>query len=892
MPIIMTYDGMPLILPNKELKEYAHNVHLFSPSDYLSANYTESLKYSDVSSIPEYSRYSELELGQLYWPVGARRYAAGFFLVTSENLEKMPKFDVSGNPDNADEFGGIRASVNHPRNGYRSKSLYIRTNANEATFDMWMLPPRPLFNSYKKKGLWVLPLVDDRYWWWYHTAGTFSFKSCTTWEDLYKNILGGLGYATQSITVDTIDRKYLFPNKAFLSSSQETRLPILLDAIGRSTNTKLILKHDSSIHVMNASNSLAKMTTRTTLKSTKASGGFGSLASFPKSNLSRAYDIESEIQTSETGLQDVTLRSRDTPGLIPSTITFMVNNTPYKLVTTSPLNPIGQFGDDTTNSASLPDSYVHYYTSTDGDLTPPATFTRKASVNPDKGINVPVKANDKAYDLRKNLIYTATSVTGGGVATWSEPSAGSTVLSKYFMLNISSYKASAKSCPVYAQLPLTETEAVFNKRQMTEYMEVFRDDWVKLQMGDANLILNGVEEIPPSGMHDYVIYQVADTVATKVVRAPYNDPIQDIYIESYLGDEAGCDSDTHPCGTCKGMQSDDMSFGPLIGRGIPENFLPFSPIKVRGQSVPSSYEVTTAGLLTDYPWYHTPPYVAKFCLGSATGTAALDFHFLVPAEISVYWDGQKVASRKLTGNRPRYGACSDGRGRISFGKTTKTPTYAIVVVDTTDNTSSATDSNTFKKQNWAVNMRCVDSQPFPPPLDIYCQDSSKPVEVPAVIILGMFTPPQSYVPGQSLSSYTTTTVCDGSAPSYNFKCNGTDTTIPDNLVLTFETPPASCSYLKDVVIDLQKSATGGGWSGVLDGVGPLKKLIIANLRLSGTEGGATLRILDLLDGNKELVSVNNPMCVTSAPFKMQFLSGNLNLLSCVGTTTKIIIKEA
>jgi len=892
MSILMTYDNMPLILPNKELKEYARNVHLFSPTDYFSANYISSLNYSDVSSNPEYSKYSELELGQLYWPVGARRYAAGFFLVTSENLEKMPKFDVSGNSDSGDEFGGIRANVNHPQNGYSSKYLYIRTNQNEAKFKMWMLPPRPLFNSYKKKSLWVLPLVDDRYWWWYHTTETFKLKSCTTWEDLYKNILKGLGYSTQAITVDSIDQKYLFPNKLFLSSNQETRLPILLEAIGRSTNTKLILKHDASVHVMNASNSFANMTTRTTLKSTNSSGGFGSLASFPKSNLSRAYDIESEIQTSETGLEDVTLRSRDTAGVIPSTITFMVSNTPYKLNTRSNFNPIGAFGDDTTNSASLPSSSVHYYTSTEEDLMPPVAFTRKVSINPDKGINVPVKAGDKAYDLRKNLIYSATSVTGEGVATWSEPSAGFGVLSKYFMLNISSYKASAKSCPVYAQLPLTETEAVFSKRQLTEYMELFRDDWVKLQMGDANLILNGVEEIPPSGMHDYVIYQVADTISTKVVRAPYNEPIQDIYIESYLGDATGCDADTYPCGSCRGMQGDEYAYSPLIGRGIPENFLPFSPIKVAGQTISDSYVVTPQSLLDDYPWYHKPPYVAKFCLGSATGTVALDYQFRVAGEISVYWDGQKVASRKVNGTRPRVNNCSDYKGRISFAKTTKTPTYAIVVVDTTDNTSSATDSNTFKKQNWAVNMRCVDSQPFPAPLDIYCADSAKLNEVPSVILLGMFTPPQSYVPGQSYGSYTTTTVCDGSSPDYNFKCNGTDAYIPDNLVLTFETPPASCSYLKDVVIDLQKSATGGGWSGVLDGVGPLKKLIIANLRLSGTDGGATLRILDLLDGNKELVSVSAPICVTSAPFKIQYLNGNLDLLSCVGTTTKIIIKEA
>lgn len=881
MPITMTYDGMPLILPNKELKEYAHNVHLFSPSDYLSANYTESLKYSDVSSIPEYSRYSELELGQLYWPVGARRYAAGFFLVTSENLEKMPKFDVSGNPDNADEFGGIRASVNHPQNGYRSKSLYIRTNANEATFNMWMLPPRPLFDSYKKKGLWVLPLVDDRYWWWYHTAGTFRFKSCTTWGDLYKNILGGLGYATQSITVDTIDRKYLFPNKAFLSSSQETRLPILLDAIGRSTNTKLILKHDSSIHVMNASNSLAKMTTRTTLKSTKASGGFGSLASFPKSNLSRAYDIESEIQTSETGLQDVTLRSRDTPGLIPSTITFMVNNTPYKLTTTSPLNPIGQFGDDTTNSASLPDSSVHYYTSTDGDLTPPATFTRKASVNPDKGINVPVTAGDKAYDLRKNLIYSATSVTGEGVATWSEPSAGSTVLSKYFMLNISSYKASAKSCPVYAQLPLTETEAVFSKRQMTEYMEVFRDDWVKLQMGDANLILNGVEEIPPSGMHDYVIYQVADTVATKVVRAPYNDPIQDIYIESYLGDESGCDADTYACGQCKGMQGNSFT-SQLYGFGNSSMFLPYSPIQVKNSTLP----VGADPLL--YTNYHKPPYVVKFCLGSSVGNVALDFHFQTQAMVSVYWNGSKVTSRQINGGKSfTCQGCAQCWGRLTFAKTAKTPSYATVIIERVNEYD--TDAQLLQNQNWYMNMRCVDSQPYPAPRAIACDQ--KLDEVGGIFTLGMFTSIPISIPSSSNGIIPNTSVCVADAAESTFQCGGGNCTIPANLILSFENAPDSCKYLNDIVIPLQQSVFDGGWAGIHDQFGPLKDIVQAKLRLVGNTG-FDLTIKDIVNVSKTPVQLTSGTTCICTPFKLEFAAGILTPFSCVGTTTKVIIKEA
>jgi len=878
------YDGTPLLQPSEDILKYASTDGMFKPEDYFK----------------ELPHYSKLKLGQLYWPTGASRFGAGFFLVSSDFLEKLPKYDITGASDSEDTVGGLRSTVNYMHR-YEAKNLDLVEGDKPLQAKLWMLPPRPLFQQRRVpsglveniaripyahlNGIWVLPLVDARYWWRNFTTGDFQLPSCSTWETLFKTIFKKLGYTEAQITIDPISVDYLFPHSVLRSASQFTDVPTLLDTIAYSCGTRVILKYDGTVRVMTATESLEEDGTRYSTSNTQKSGGFGSLISTSKSRIVDNYSANADITKNATELKKLKSLMRDTAGVIPRSLSFIMSGTVYPAVTTKGGRETGTAimtdGEDNTFSAFMGGGQVYYFTSTDANMTPPA-FTRNIGVHTEEPIT-PV-SGDYAYDLRKKLLYPFTT-------SWGDPLAGESLPSVYLKLNASSYKAKVKQCPDYAQKPTNKTDREFSQRQLNDFIEVYKNDWILYQMSDVNLILNGIEKIDLSGMFDYVMYDIAN-ICTKVVRGPYNEQPQDIYIESYLGDEAGCDSDTHPCGTCKGMQSDDMSFGPLIGRGIPENFLPFSPIKVRGQSVPSSYEVTTAGLLTDYPWYHTPPYVAKFCLGSATGTAALDFHFLVPAEISVYWDGQKVASRKLTGNRPRYGACSDGRGRISFGKTTKTPTYAIVVVDTTDNTSSATDSNTFKKQNWAVNMRCVDSQPFPPPLDIYCQDSSKPVEVPAVIILGMFTPPQSYVPGQSLSSYTTTTVCDGSAPSYNFKCNGTDTTIPDNLVLTFETPPASCSYLSEAVINLQKSATGGGWSGVLDGVGPLKKLVIANLRLSATEGGATLRILDVLDGNKELVSVNTPMCVTSAPFKMQFLSGNLDLLSCVGTTTKIVIKEA
>jgi len=889
--MIAFYDGTPLLHPSEDVLQYAKTDGMFKPEDYFK----------------ELPHYSKLQLGQLYWPTGASRFGAGFFLVSSDFLEKLPKYDVTGANDSEDTVGGLRSTVNYMHR-YEAKNLDLIEGDKPLQAKLWMLPPRPLFQQRRVpsglqeniaripyshlNGIWVLPLVDARYWWRNFTTGDFQLPSCATWETLFITIFKKLGYTDAQITIDPISVDYLFPHTILRSASQFTDVPALLDTIAYSCGTRVILNYDGTVRVMNAAKSFEEDSTRYSTSNTQKAGGFGSLISTAKTTIGNNYSAAADITKNATEFKKLKSIMRDTAGVIPRSLSFIMSGTVYPAVTTKGGGETGTAvnadGDDNTFSAFMGGGQVYYFTSTDEIMEPPA-FTRNIGGTTEEPV-IPV-SGDYAYDLRKKLLYPYITNYPAHTTSWGDPSAGESLPSVYLKLNASSYKSKVKQCPEYAQKPTNKTDREFSQLQLKNFIEVYKNDWILYQMSDVNLILNGVEKIDPTGLFDYVMYDIAN-ICTKVVRPPYNEQPHDIWIESYLGDEAGCDSDTHPCGTCKGMQSDDMSFGPLIGRGIPENFLPFSPIKVRGQSVPSSYVVTTAGLLNDYPWYHTPPYVAKFCLGSATGTVALDFHFLVPGEISVYWDGQKVASRKTTGANGVINKCSDFKGRITFAKTTKTPTYATVVVDTTDNTSWGSDSNTFKKQNWAVNMRCVDSQPFPAPLDMYCAASAKLDEVPSVILLGMFTPPQSYVPGQSYGSYTTTTVCDGNPPTANFKCNGTDTTIPDNLFLTFETPPASCSYLKDVVIDLQKSTTGGGWSGIFDGLGPKTKLVIANLRLSGTEGGATLRILDLLDGNKELVSVNNPMCVTSAPFKMQFLSGNLDLLSCVGTTTKIVIKEA
>jgi len=917
-----TYAGVPLMVPPKELYDWVEENIPFNASNYFRTLNYGLLDNSDIV-FKNYSEnpFHDLKLSSLYWPTGASRFATGFFLVSSEDLEKLPSFDNLGYKDAVDTLGGMRSRVNS-KNYYTAEKLVIYNTEIPLAAKMYMLPPRPLLqiestvvdDAIETRGrfpvphlesLWVVPLVDDRYWWWWHNTGEFKIPSCSNWEDLFYTIFDNLGYGQHQVLVDPdIPQEYLFPHSLYRKQSYNIRVPLLLDSIAQSCNCRIISHFNGQIEIMHARKSFDALKQPLLTPSGNQGGGKMVLANLDKSKFYKSFPSKSDIGKNSDDVQKQSLNIRDTPGVIPEVVTFVVNNNPIRvnllnkdgLATQRPLSETTINGDDTLHSQIIEtmvdptdlDSVVagkmRYFEDTNNQGPDDKNSEPSYYKSGNNSVTVEYQNGDYILDTKNNVFYGPRSDSG-----WGDAFRGKSLLSKYFKVVASAYKTTGKTaCPILMYPPTGVTEKDFNTNQIETFCKTYARDWALYQYADDDISLNGCVPVEQHGMLDNIIFHLSvEDTYTRLIRPPYNDLTEEVYIESYLGDEAACDADTYPCGQCKGMQGDSTTTQ-LYGFGTSDMFLPYSAILQKTQTVPTGATAAT------YPQWHKPPYVVKFCLGGAIGTAALDYHFQTTMNVSVYWNGSKVASRTVYGSKSF--TCQSGAqswGRLTFYKTEKTPSYAIVVVDAATDTFSQQEAERPQAMNWYMNMRCVDSIPYPAPRAIACD--SKLNEVGGVFTLGMFTSIPVNIQGTSTGIVPNTPICISDSASSTFPCGSNQScVIPSNLQLKFNNAPSSCKFLKDVVIPLQQSTSDGGWIGIYDQFGPTKDIIQAKLTLVGTTA-FKLVLKDIVNASRSPVEINNITTCLCTPFTLTIPGVNLTPFACTPAspnTLQAIITEA
>lgn len=173
-----------------------------------------------------------VRLGQLYWPRGASQWAVGHFLATEDQLD------------------AILAQVN--ATAYQSAPLVMGDGENEISTNLWLLPSRPLVQA-GGRGLYVLTLVDDRFFWWAADTGAMTVtEGATDWPGVYADLAGDLGI---TIAVDPIPAAYLRPGRGL--TSQFDAVPPLLDAVAYSVGQRIVRNLDGSVQALNWSSSNA-----------------------------------------------------------------------------------------------------------------------------------------------------------------------------------------------------------------------------------------------------------------------------------------------------------------------------------------------------------------------------------------------------------------------------------------------------------------------------------------------------------------------------------------------------------------------------------------------------------------------------------------------------------
>lgn len=174
-------------------------------------------------------------LNTFYWPTGASRWGYGHFLASAEQTEeiRIAAFGSSGNEQNKIEF--FMNSPGAPSEEFISTRVYL-------------LPPTPLTSVPIDRvfgttnNLFLLTIVDPRYYWWNKATPLVEFADSSTWSQAFSIAETALGITIQK---DSIDSAYLNASPQ-LNLSYEV-IPPWLDAICMNVGHKFVA-HISGIY--------------------------------------------------------------------------------------------------------------------------------------------------------------------------------------------------------------------------------------------------------------------------------------------------------------------------------------------------------------------------------------------------------------------------------------------------------------------------------------------------------------------------------------------------------------------------------------------------------------------------------------------------------------------
>lgn len=160
-------------------------------------------------------RPGPVRLGVLTWPVGAARFAVGHYLADEVAVAAVRQKGVrDGKPQPLD----LVIADGRP--------------GRAVTVPLYALPPRPLDRvAAGVPGLYLLTLVDDRYYWWYK-SGVIGGDS---WTAVYASIGTLLGVKVEA---DAVADAYRTPPVDLLAAYRP--LPVLFDAVAYSVGHRVV----------------------------------------------------------------------------------------------------------------------------------------------------------------------------------------------------------------------------------------------------------------------------------------------------------------------------------------------------------------------------------------------------------------------------------------------------------------------------------------------------------------------------------------------------------------------------------------------------------------------------------------------------------------------------
>jgi len=280
----LTYAGVPLLLedPGHELQAWLQrslpleDLRLFGTEPVALREGRHGARGSD-------SRYSvglatpnsasgppRLKINTLWVPTGASRWSQGLFLCSGANLVNITSLLAS------DGSAPLKL-IQEQAGGDVITTLSLQ-------YRKYLLPPRRLAYVIGQQALWLLPLVDKRYFWQWRDFDYQTLDADTTWESLIEYLLTALGLddddedtdtepSEGSSGYDTIPDAYQAPDAVELTRHHENAA-VLLDAVAASVGMRVVFNPASeTVTLENAASAAAKHLARVKVNNAVLAGG-------------------------------------------------------------------------------------------------------------------------------------------------------------------------------------------------------------------------------------------------------------------------------------------------------------------------------------------------------------------------------------------------------------------------------------------------------------------------------------------------------------------------------------------------------------------------------------------------------------------------------------------
>ncbi|QDU97543.1 hypothetical protein [Lignipirellula cremea] len=218
--ITLTYADTPLLLETPEIRKF---VRAARPPALRAPRWKAGPHVAWPS--PPAAR-----INSLFWPTGARRWATFFGLAeTAAALQII-----------------ARAGDEEP------PRLKLAPGVEPA---MRLLPPQPIGCRECECGspLWLIPLVDERYFWNRRQAGELIVARGDSWSDLFTELATAAGCDLQQ---DSISAAYLHPDPASMSATYENPAA-LLDAAAAAVGQCITVSLDGEVRSLASETSQA-----------------------------------------------------------------------------------------------------------------------------------------------------------------------------------------------------------------------------------------------------------------------------------------------------------------------------------------------------------------------------------------------------------------------------------------------------------------------------------------------------------------------------------------------------------------------------------------------------------------------------------------------------------